>query len=64
MGEYGRIVGQSSGASGGGGGGTDLTGQVMGAISDAVDQVASLPPEMLVGIAVVVLIVGMLVFRR
>ncbi len=65
MSEYGRIVGQGSGATGGRGGGSgDLTGQVMNAVTDVVDQVAGLPPEMLVGLVAVILVVGMLFFRR
>ena len=62
--EYGRIVGESSGAGGGRGGGTgDVTGQVMDAVSDAIDQVASLPPEVLVAGAVLALI-ALVFFRR
>jgi len=64
MGEYGRIVGQSTGVSGGGGGRGDLTGEVMAAVSGAIDQIASQPPEVLLGLVAVVLVVGMLVFRR
>ena len=62
--EYGRIVGQSSGHRWCRGGGTgDVTGQVMDAISDAIDQVASLPPEVLVAGAVLALI-ALVFFRR
>jgi hypothetical protein len=50
--EYGRIVGESTGVGGGrGGGGCDVTGRVMDAVSDVVDQVASQPPEILIAIA-------------
>ena len=58
--EYARVVGQSTGARGGGG---DITGQVMDAISDAVDQVATLPAEVLVGAAIAALVV-LLLLRR
>lgn len=66
MGEYGRIVGEGSGVGsrGGGGGSGDVTGQVMSAVSDAIDQVAALPTEVLVLIAAFALIAGMLFFRR
>jgi hypothetical protein len=60
--EYGRIVGESTGVAGGGGSG-DITGQVMNAIEDAVDQVAALPPPVLIAL-VVVAIIGLIVFRR
>lgn len=60
--EYGRIVGESTGVASGGGSG-DITGQVMNAIEDAVDQVASLPPPVLIALVAVVLI-GLIVFRR
>jgi hypothetical protein len=63
MGEYGRVVGQSSGVGGGGGSG-DVTGQIMNALGDAVDAVASQPPEILAGIAVVLLILLVIFFRR
>ena len=61
MGEYGRIVGESSGAVGGrgGSGSSDLGGDVMGALSDLVDQVATLPIEVLVVIIAVVLVGGL-----
>lgn len=64
MGEYGRVVGQSSGGSGRSGGSSDLTGQVMAAVTDAFEQIAALPPEMLIGAAVAIMIGGMLIFRR
>ena len=60
--EYGRIVGESTGVAGGRGSG-DITGQVMNALEDAVDQVASLPPPVLIALVVVV-IIGLVVFRR
>ena len=59
--EYARVVGQSTGVAGGGGSG-DITGQVMDAIGDAVDHIATLPPEVLVAGAVLGLIA--LVFIR
>jgi hypothetical protein len=61
--EYGRVVGESTGFSGGGGGSGDITGQLMDAVSGAVDQVMSQPPEILLGIAVVALI-GLVIIRR
>jgi hypothetical protein len=65
MGEYGRIVGESSGVGGGGGGGgsRDLAGQVMATLSDAVDQVLALPPEALLGLMAVI-IVGWILLKR
>ena len=60
--EYGRIVGESSGVARGGRGG-DITGQVMDALGDAVDQVASLPPPVLIGLAVMG-VIGLVFFRR
>jgi hypothetical protein len=63
MAEYGQGVGQGTGASGGGGGSTDLTGSAAAFISDAVDQVAALPAEMLVLIVILVL-AGLLVVKR
>ncbi len=65
MGEYGRVVGETSGGAGGGGGGSgDLGGNVMDAIAGAFDQVASLPAEvLLVGIGVA-LVVGLIVTLR
>jgi hypothetical protein len=69
MGEYGRVVGQGSetarGTAGksGGGGVTDLGGDVVGTIGNAIDQVAALPPEVLLLLAAAVLI-GFVVLRR
>lgn len=61
--EYGRVIGESTGIGGGGGGPGDITGQVLDALSDAVDQIASQPPEILIGIAIVALI-GLVLIRR
>ena len=62
--EYGRIVGESTRFGGGsGGGGGDVTGRVMDTLSDAVDQIATLPPEVLIGAAVVA-VIGLVFFRR
>lgn len=61
--EYGRVVGQSTGVARGSGGTGDVTGQIMDAIGDAADQVASLPPEILVG-AVIAVVVGWVLLRR
>jgi hypothetical protein len=68
MGEYGRVVGQGSetarGTAGKSGGGvTDLGGDVVGTIGNAIDQVAALPPEVLLLLAAAVLI-GFVVLRR
>ena len=60
--EYGRVVGESTGIGGGGGGG-DITGQILDALADAADQVATQPPEVLIGVAVVAL-VGLVLLRR
>lgn len=65
--EYGRTVGEGTEAAGGGSGGsggvTDVGASAIGAAADAIDRVASLPPEMLLLLAVVVL-VGFVVLRR
>jgi hypothetical protein len=61
--EYGRIVGESTSVGGRSGGSGDVTGQIMDAVSDAADQVAALPPEMLVVLAVVA-VIGLMIFRR
>ena len=62
--EYGRVVGESTGVAGGRGGGSrDVTGQVMDAVTDAIDQVAALPAEVLIG-ATIVAVVLLVLFRR
>ena len=62
--EYGRVVGESTGTAGGRGGGTgDVTGQIMNSVSDAIDQVASLPAEVLVGAAIVGVVLLVLIRR-
>ena len=60
--EYGRTTG---GASGIGTSGTsdDITGNVTDVIVDAIDQLASLPPEMLVT-GVIVAVIGAVLFFR
>ena len=62
--EYGRVVGESTGTAGVGrvcrG---DLPGQIMNAVSDAIDQVASLPIEVLVGAAIVGVVLLVLIRR-
>ena len=61
MGEYGRTVGETSGAAGGGGGGgrsSDPFDAVMGAASDLFDQLAALPIEIVVVIVAAVIIGG------
>lgn len=69
MGEYGRIVGEGSGAvSGGGsskgGGSGDLGSEAMGAFSDLVDQVGALPAELVIVVVAVVLISGIFMSLR
>jgi len=61
--EYGRIVGESTRVGGGRGGGGDVTDQIMDAFSDVLDQVVSLPPEILIG-ATAVVFVAILLLRR
>lgn len=64
--EYGQGVGQGTGMGGANPGSSesqDLGAGVSAFISDTVDTVSALPPEMLVVIAVVIL-VGLLVLRR
>ena len=64
MGEYGQIVGQGSRAAGGRGGGSqDLGAQIADVISDLIDRIAALPPEVLV-VGAAVILGGLLVFRR
>jgi hypothetical protein len=66
MGEYGRIVGETSGAAGGSGGGgsKDFGGDIMSALSDAVDQIAELPTEVLLLFIGIVLIGGLVITLR
>ena len=65
MGEYGRVVGETSGAGGGrGGGGGDLGGDIMNAITGAFDQVTALPTELLVVVAAVLVIGGAIIALR
>jgi hypothetical protein len=70
--EYGHGVGQVSGQAGGGGGGggglggggpVDLGASVSNFVSDSVDRIAALPPEMLL-LLVVVIFAGLIVLRR
>jgi hypothetical protein len=63
MSEYGRIVGESSKVGGGGGGSHDLASQVLATLSDAVDQVLAVPPEILLAV-VAVIIVGWILLKR
>ena len=60
--EYGRVVGETTGIGGGGGGG-DVTGQIMDALTDAADQVAAQPPEVLIG-ATIAILIGVVLLRR
>lgn len=64
MGEYGRIVGEGSGRGGRGGGPGDVTGDIMAAVQDAIDQVAALPPEVLLVLVAAIAVGGMLLLRR
>ena len=61
--EYGNVVGQGTDAIGGGGGSFDVTGQVMGALSDIIDRIVTLPPLVLIAIAGI-MIVGWLAWSR
>ncbi|HET7677023.1 MAG TPA: hypothetical protein VFK38_04155 [Candidatus Limnocylindrales bacterium] len=60
-GNAGRVANEATG--GGGSGRVGAGGSPMDLISDAVDRVASLPPEQLILFAVVAL-VGLFIFRR
>lgn len=72
MGEYGQIVGQSSGGGGlsggggglSGGGGQDLGGQFVTAISDTAGQIAGLPVWAQLLLLAVVIVAGLWVLRR
>jgi hypothetical protein len=69
MGEYGGAGAVSQGATGGGGGGGgnmfgDVASSVMSSLRDLMDTIVALPPLMLLGIVAVVVIGGLLVFRR
>lgn len=57
--EYGGVVRQGSGV-GGGTGSFD----VMGWLSDLVDRIAALPPEVLLLVAATVVVSGFVMFRR
>ena len=46
------------------GGSGDLTGQIMAAVGDIVDKIAAQPPEILLGVAAVMIIGGWLLMRR
>ena len=60
--EYGRVVGESTGIGGGGGSG-DITGQVMDALENAVEEIVSLPPPVLIALVAAV-IIGLVFFKR
>ena len=66
MGEYGRTVGETSGAVGGGGrgGSSDPFDAVMGTLSDVFDQILALPTEVVVLLVAVVIIGGFLMSLR
>lgn len=64
--EYGNGVGQVSGVGGGGGqpgGSGDVGAQAFELVTNTVDRIAALPPEMLVLLAVVIL-AGLVVLKR
>jgi len=64
--EYGNGVSQVSGQAGGGGGGgqtVDVGANVMHTIGHTVDQIAALPPHILI-IAAVVILFGLLFLKR
>jgi hypothetical protein len=63
--EYGNGVGQATGVAGGGGGGQSLdAGAAFGQfVTNAVHTVSAMPPAQLALLAVIV-IVGLLIFRR
>jgi hypothetical protein len=62
--EYGGAVRQGGDLAGGGGGSFDAVGQVMDVLSDLVDRVVTLPPEMLVLVAAIMMVGGLIFFRR
>jgi hypothetical protein len=61
--EYGGTINQGAGAVGGSGS-FDVTSDVMGAFGDLFDRIASLPPEILVLIAGIMLLGGLVFSRR
>jgi hypothetical protein len=64
--EYGQGVGHATGAGGGatgGGGTTDVGAAAVDFLTNAVDQVAALPPETL-ALIVVVILAGLVFLRR
>lgn len=66
--EYGQGVGQGTGLGGGGGaqpggGAGDVGGQAVDALSDVVQRVVALRPEVLV-IAAIAILAGLVVLRR
>jgi hypothetical protein len=63
--EYGETIGRgpAGGTGSGGGGSVDVGGELTAALSDVVDRVAGLPPEVLLVLGVI-LLGGLLVLRR
>jgi hypothetical protein len=61
--EYGRTTAQGTGLGAGNGGDRDITGDIVTAVTNAVDQVISLPPEILISGAVVA-VIGVILLRR
>jgi len=63
--EYGNGIGQGpAGQTGPGGGGGDLGAELMRVATNAVDDVARLPTEQLVLLAVAVILIGLFVLKR
>ena len=65
MAEYGQGVGQSTGGGGGSGGGqaVDAGAAIGQMVTDAVNNVAALPPSTIL-LGFVVLVVGLLILKR
>ncbi len=63
--EYGQAVGQTTGVAGGNGAGgsQDLGAAASQFVTNAVDTVSTMPPEMLLAILVVI-VLGLIVLRR
>jgi hypothetical protein len=63
--EYGQGVGQATGVAGGGGAGgsQDLGAAASQFVTNAVDTISTMPPEMLLAMVVVILL-GLIMLRR
>ena len=67
MGEYGAVGGQGSNVGGGRGGENpfaDVVDSVARSLGDLAEQILALPPLMLLALLAVVLLGGLMVFRR